>query len=78
MEQVCEHEPSGANLSENHLNRVCQSLPRLRQRRVAEPLGERLAAPLGRRFDLFQFLGRKPGRYSLGAEDRLAPVVAST
>jgi hypothetical protein len=73
MEEVCEHEPGGANLSENHLNRVCWTLPRLRQRRVAEPFGKRLAAPLGRRFDLLQLLGREPGRYSLGAEDRPCP-----
>jgi hypothetical protein len=70
MEEIQEHVPGGANLCQNHLNRVCWTLPRLPQRRVAEPFGERLAAPLGRRFDLLQLLDREPGRYRLGAEDR--------
>src|SRR5665213_269409 len=73
MKEIQEHVPCGANLSENHLDRVCRTLPRLHQRRVAEPFGKRLATPLSRCFDLLQLVSREPGRYRLGAEDRLCP-----
>src|ERR1039458_7657726 len=73
MEEVQEHVPGGTNLRQDNLNRVCWSLSRRHQRRVAEPFGERLAAPLGCRFDLLQLLGRESGRYGLGAEDRPCP-----
>jgi len=73
MEEIQDHVPGGANLRQDHFNRVSRTLLRFHQRRVAEPFGERLAAPLGRRFNLLQLLGGESSGYGLGAENRPCP-----
>jgi hypothetical protein len=52
---------AGRNLCQYLFERAVWTLPRLPQDGIAEPFGQRLAGPFGRRFDLLQLLNGEPG-----------------